>query len=287
MKKIRTPVIYNIAALFLLLFIGACGSSVKLPSKEESDKKIAVLKPELDSLINLIDQRTIQLPKGHDLISRTRMEAINTLLSKITERSLTDIRCDFFATRPLWKEDKSVLGISYTNYVDIDTGSLDIDLKKFRFNGSAKNIIDAEVEIEGSGSIRVSGKYTGISANATPQIHFYLNEPIQFKISAADSDYIQLSPVPKILTLKTKVSISLLGLNLPYYKEIPLQAVDIIKPVKVPSAIKSEIVFPIPASEYSGEKMKFVKRFLRFTKSSVGANDNVLEYRSNIQFEKE
>jgi hypothetical protein len=270
----------------LIVLIG-CGSSVNIPSKEESKKKIAEIKPLIDSLTLLIDRQTTLLPGGHDLISRTRVSAINMLLARVANRSLTDIHIDFLPTRPLWKEDKSVFGIGYTNFVDVDTGAFNIDLKKFLFTSFSNNIINAQVEIEGTGSIGVSGKYTGVSAHSAPLVHFYLDEEIQFNVSTADSDYIRLVPIPKTVILKSKVTISLLGWNIPYYKEIPIQSADLIKPVLIPSALRSEIVFPLPAAQYGGERLEFVKRFLRFSKSSVRANDNGLEYRSNIDFEKE
>jgi len=268
------------------LFIG-CGSSANIPSKEESQQKIAVIKPQLDSLLESINQQTIALPGGHDLISRTRASAINMLLARIANRTLADIHIDFLATRPLWKEEKSVFGINYTNFVDVDTGAFNIDLKKFLFTSFSNNIINAQIEIEGTGSIVVSGKYTGVTARSTPQIHFYLDEEIQFSVSTADSDYIKLIPIQKTVMLKSKVTIALLGWNIPYYREIPLQATDLIKPVFIPSALRSEIIFPLPAAQYGSQRLEFVKRYLRFSKSSVRANDNGLEYQSNIDFEKE
>ncbi|MFZ4622138.1 MAG: hypothetical protein ACOYNS_16380 [Bacteroidota bacterium] len=275
------------AAVLLALFITGCGSSSSIPSTEESQNRITQLKMELDTLDAKLAVTAAPLPKGHDLISQTRSSAINTLLARVANRSLSDIHIDFLATRPLWKEDKSVLGIGYTNYVDIDSGKMDIDLKNFSFTNFTNNIVNAVVEIEGTGTIRASGKYTGVTAGVSPQIHFYLSEQMQFVVTAADSDFIRLNPVPKTVMLKTKVTITLLGLHLPYYTEIPLQTAELIKPVMIPSALRSEIVFPIPASQYGSERLKFVKRYLRFTKSSVRANNNILEYRSNIDFEKE
>ncbi len=277
----------TIAAVLLALFIAGCGSSSSIPSTEESQRRIAQLKLELDTLDAQLAVVAAPLPKGNDLISQTRSSAINTLLARVANRSLSDIHIDFLATRPLWKEDKSVLGIGYTNYVDIDSGKMDIDLKNFSFTNFTNNIVNAVVEIEGTGTIRASGKYTGVTAGVSPQIHFYLSDQIQFVVTAADSDFIRLNPVPKTVLLKTKVTITLLGLNLPYYTEIPLQTAELIKPVLIPSAVRSEIVFPIPASQYGSERLKFVKRFLRFTKSSVRANNNILEYRRNLDFEKE
>ena len=283
---LRRSIVIVCGFVISIVFIG-CGSSVTIPSKEESQQKIAEIKPRLDSLVALIDQQTKTLPGGHDLISRTRVSAINMLLSRVANRTLTDIHIDFLPTRPLWKEDKSVFGISYTNFVDVDTGAFNIDLKKFLFTSFTNNTINAQIEIEGIGSIGVSGKYTGVAAHSTPRVHFYLDEEIQFSVSAADSDYIKLVPIPKMVMLKSKVLISLLGWNIPYYKEIPLQATDLIKPVLIPSALRSEIIFPLPAAQYGSQRLEFVKRYLRFSKSSVRANDNGLEYRSNIDFEKE
>ena len=264
-----------------------CGSSLNIPTKEESQNKITQFKPQVDTLDGAISIQTTFLPKGHDLISRTRESAINTLLARVANRSLSDIHIDFLATRPLWKEDKSILGIGYTNFIDIDTGKLDIDLKKFLFRDFTNNIVNAEIEIEGTGNLTVSGKYSGVSAGSSPQVHFYLNEQVQFVVSAADSVYILLNPAPQTVMLKTKITISLLGWDVPYYREIPLQVTDLIKPVFIPSALRSEIIFPIPASRYGEQRLEFVKRFLRFSKSSVRANDNILEYQSNIDFEKE
>ena len=271
----------------LLSVLFGCSSSVIIPTKKESLQKIAAIKPELDSLTEVIDHQTTTFPVGYDLISRTKVSAINMLLTRVARRTLADIHIDFLATRPLWKEEKKVFGVGYINYIDVDTGAFTIDLKKFLFTSFSSNVINAHVEIEGSGSIGVSGKYTGVSAHSTPQVHIYLDDDIEFFVSAADSDYMQLIPLPKIVMLKSTVTISLLGWNVPYYKEIPLQAADLIKPVLIPSALRSEIVFPLPAAQYGSEKLEFVKRFLRFSRSSVRANDDGLEYRSNIDFEKE
>ena len=70
----------NIFIFCTLSFFIGCGSSVNIPSTEESQQKIAEIKPQLDSLIERINQQTTTLPGGHDLISRTRISAINTLL---------------------------------------------------------------------------------------------------------------------------------------------------------------------------------------------------------------
>ncbi|MFA6438940.1 MAG: hypothetical protein WCX28_06520 [Bacteriovoracaceae bacterium] len=273
-------------SFFILLLFASCGSSLNIPPIEESRQIIDDSKPKLDSLDMVINVRTRSLPHGHDLITQTRASAVNTLLGRVTNSTMKDIHIDFLPTRPLWKEEKSVLGIGYTNMVDVDTGTLDIDLKNFAFTDVSNNTIYAQLEIEGTGMIKASGTYTGVSAHVSPQIHFYLNEQIIFTVAAADSDYIRLNPVPKTVRLKTKITINLLGWNIPYYKEIPLLTTDLIKPVLIPSAVTSEIVFPIPEARYGSQRLEFVKRYLRFSRSSVRAQNNILEYRSNIDFDK-
>lgn len=278
--------IVGICFLAIGFFYTGCGSSIDLPAKEESEKKFLEMKPAIDSLDAAIALQTKNLPKGFDIISRTRLSAINMLLERIASADKNDIHIDFLQTRPLWKEEKSTFGIAYTNFVDIDTGSLNIDLKKFHFLDFSGNIVNAVIEIEGQGAVKVSGKYAEVPASSTPRVHFYLNEMLQFAISAADSDYIKLTPLPNTVLLKTKITIDLLGWHIPYYKEIPLKATELIKPVLVPSALRSEIVFPIPASRYGEQRIEFVKRYIAFTKTTVNANNNILEYSGNIDFEK-
>jgi hypothetical protein len=273
-------------ALFLLLLFAGCGSTMNIPSTDDSKRTITVIKPQLDSLDAVINGQTRLLPKGHDLITQTHASAVNALLTNVTNATTKDLHIDFLATRPLWKEEKSILGVGFTNVVNVDTGALDIDLKKFVFTAMTGNTIVAQIEIEGSGVISASGTYTGVSASITPQIQFYLDEQVFFTVAAADSDYIRLNPVPKTVRLKTKTTIALLGWNIPYYKEIPLITTDLIKPILIPSAVAAEIVFPVPAAQYGSQRLQFVKRFLRFSRSSVRANNNELEYRSNIDFEK-
>lgn len=275
------------AVVVLAVLASGCGSSVDLPSREESRQTISALKPMIDSLDTVIAEQGRSLPKGYDIISRTRLSAVNALLDRVTTSSVNDIHIDFLRTAPLWKEEKSILGISYTNHVDIDTGTLDIDLKKFRFTSTENNIVNAEIEIEGSGIAKVSGQYTGIPATAAPRVQFYLNDRIQFALTVADSDYIKLTPLPKSVLLKVKVSINLLGWSIPYSKEIPLQSVDLIKPVMIPSALRSEVVFPIPAAQFGEQQYEFVRRYITFTKTTVRTFDNMLEYRGNIDLTKE
>lgn len=269
--------------IFVPLLIG-CGSSLSIPSKEESSMKIAETKPLIDFIDASVAVHTDLLPKGYDIISRTKISAVNMLLQRLTDGSKNDLRVDFLQTRPLWREEKSLLGIRYMNHIDVDTGTMTIDLKKFMFANPVENIVNAAIEIEGIGSIRVSGSYTGIAASTGPIVNFYLSDQIPWEVSVADSDYILLRPIPKTVLLKTKITIMFLGWNIPYYREIPLSSTDLVKPVLIPSALRSEIVFPVPAAQFGRQLLSYVHRSLVFTKTSISAKQNMFEYRGNIDF---
>ncbi|MDD8017117.1 MAG: hypothetical protein PHP42_01965 [Bacteroidota bacterium] len=271
---------------FVLFLAGCSSSSAIFPPTEESAKKIAELKPRLDSLDGVLSQSTQRYSPPLNVITRFRTNGINRLLDAFALKRLDDIHINFLATRPLWKEEKSTFGIAFTNYVDVDTGSIVVDLKKFHIVSANNNVVTADMEIEGNGKIKVSGKFAGLTATASPQIHFYLNDNVQFSISTADSQTIVLTPLPKLLLLKAQISMQMLQLQIPYYREIALQAAEILTPLRIPTALKSEIVFPIPASQFGNQKLEFVHRTLDFSRYTVSANNNSIEIKTNINFVK-
>ena len=272
--------------LFILLFIVGCSSSRTISTLAQYEKTINELNLKTDLLGLLISSYINKLPTGSDVISKTKLSAVNKLLDSITFLSVKDVEFNFLQTKPLWTETNSILGLTYTNFVDIDTGKITIDLKKFRIISKSNNILTAEIELEGSGEIKVSGKYTGIISSASPKLHFYLKDELPLNIMPGDSDYIVLTPMPKDIILKAKVSIDLYKWNIPFYKEIKLISTDLIKPILVPSAINSEILFPIPSPLYGKKQIEFIKYQLYFSKISVSLINNTIEYRSDISFNK-
>ncbi len=272
------------AFIFLLaLFFIGCGYSAPslFPPTELSVQKIAEMKPQLDSLDAAINARAKVLPANYNSTTRITIASINRLLDLFAQQRADDISIAFLPTQPLWKEEKNILGIKYTNLANIDSGAFSIDIKKFRFKWGMNNMLNAEVEIEGKGTIAVSGTYAGISASASPQLHCYLNENILFSI-AADSESIILKPQTKTLTLKAKATMKLLQWEIPIYKEVPLQATDIIQPMKLPAALRSDIAIPLPAKEFGSSKVEFVRRTIEFSNAKVSAVNNVLGIQGNI-----
>jgi hypothetical protein len=273
-----------LAGMLTVVLIGC--SSLNLPSTEESKKKIADLMPQVNTQNMLINRMTTNLPSGSDITARIRLAAFNTILSAFTKSRMDDITINFPPTKPFYSEQKSILGINYTNQLDVNSGQVVMDIKSFTFDKFDQNKIDATLEIQGKGNISVSGKYTGIPASVSPEIELYLKESISFDVLPADTGAIILRPQSKTLILKTKFYVKLLEWKVPWSQDIPLQLTDLMKPVTVRFALMSEIWFPLPASKAGANKLDYVPYYLQLSKTSVGIKNGMLESKTDVDFKK-
>lgn len=273
--------------IILSLLTGCTSSAPALfPPTEQSQAAIDSLRPQLDSLETQISSVTNRYASPYSFVIKLKTDALDKILDAYAQYRINDIGITFLPTHPLWQEEKNTLGISYVNYINVDSGSLAIDLKKFRIKWAMNNMMNVEIELEGKGMLSASGQYTGVSASISPQIHFYLNDYILFSVRSTDSDAVTMTPQKKTLLLKTKITATLLQWTIPYYKEIPLQAEQMLQPIRFPVSLSSEIVFPIPAATFGSEKFEFVRRELRLSDAGVFAKNNILELHGNITFIK-
>lgn len=265
------------------LLFHAC-SSVNLPSIEESQRAIERLKPlleENDKAINFLGSR---LPAGQDLIVRIRASSLNVVAAAVAGQRTDDVRIAFLPTRPLLREDKSVLGISYANTLDVDTGDLTMDLAVLRFERFRGNVVDAAIAIGGKGRIKISGRYTGIPASASPDIEMKLDETVRFDIAYTDSGNIVLRPQKKELKLRVTFKVKIIEWYVPYSRDIPLQATDLIPPLKVPMSFSATIPFPVPVEEFADERMTFAPHRVEFLRTMLHTVNDILELRSDFRF---
>jgi hypothetical protein len=281
----KHPIIRSAVPLALAAMLAAC-SSVDLPTLAESRDVIARSRVQHDSLARIIAPAAATLPSGSDLVTRVRSDMINRILRGVADARSDDLRIVFPPTRPLLREDKNVLGIRYTNALDIDTGNVTLNLRTFRFERLANNRIEALLEIDGTGTLRVSGRYTGVPAGASPDIELALSERIAFDLIPVDTGSVLLRPVPKQLTLKAKFSVKLLEWSIPWRQDIPLQLTDMMKPMAIPIALRTELPFPVPASTFGDNKLQFVPYILSMRRSNVVATGNTIELRADIDFRK-
>ena len=270
---------------FAVLSLVSC-ASIELPTVEESQTKISAFQPQLDSINQIIDSKTTILPKDSEVDFALRQEVINKIFNAVASNKDIDITINFLPTKNLIKEEKSVLGVDYTNFVNVEKGLVNMDLKKFRFISIDNNNVEALIEIEGEGKITVSGKHTGVPANVTSDINLYLNENVKFKLHYTDSGSIVLKPIPKKLKLKTKFSINLLKFNIPWREEIELEFDDILKPIAVPAALAAEIALPIPSKARKAGTFQNVMHEVIFSKVQLHADKNIIRWRSDVDFKK-
>jgi hypothetical protein len=267
------------------LSIAAC-ASIELPTTDASRELIARSRACFDSLAPVIAPVARSLPEGYDVVTRVRSATVNRMLKAFADARTDDLRIAFPPTRPLLKEEKSVLGIRYTNLLDIDTGNVVLNLRTFRFERFANNRLDALLEIDGGGKIRASGRYTGVPASASPDIALTLSERITFDVRLTDTGTVILRPVPKQLALKAKFSVKLLEWSIPWREDIPLQLTDLMKPLAVPVALRSEIPFPVPASTFGDSKLQFVPYLISTHRTNVTVDGDAVEFRADVEFLK-
>lgn len=273
--------------LFMLtaVLLGAC-KSVDYPSIEESQAKIDLNRKKIDSLNLIVEAKKPKIKTETDLSISVGLNTLNKIMDPFANGKQEDVSIVFHETKPIFKEDKSIFGISYTNYLNIDKGSLSANLKKFRFDRFSQNKLEAILEIEGKGNISVSGKYMGVPASASPIIELYLYEPITFEMLPDGNGYLILKPQPKQLILKTKTSVKLIEWYVPWYQELPLELTDLVQPVRLPLGIKTEIKFPLPSSKNSNDKIEFVPYTLDLKNTRISLIDNKIDFGTNIEFIK-
>ncbi|MFH1052583.1 MAG: hypothetical protein V1779_16815 [bacterium] len=266
---------------FIFAFIIISCSTIELPTIEESNKKIEDSRIKLDVVNNYINSKTGNLPSGYNLDLTIQKAMINRVLAVVANNRNQDITIDFPKTKNLIKDDKNVLGIQYTNYVDIDKGTVKVDLKSLKFLKLNNNRIESLIEIEGDGEISLSGKNTGISASVTSGVNLYLKDNVEFKIENAGNGDILLKPVPKKLKLKTKFSIAFLKWNIPWREEIELEFTDILSPIPVPISLATVIDLPIPSKKKKTGEFDYIPHNINFSAVKINTNGDNLIWKAN------
>lgn len=279
----------KIKKVFILIMVvvafAAC-KSVKLPTVEESQKIIDNYKSRVDSLDRLISSKS-NIPRiNNDIVMKASMDAINKISTSISYKRDDDIKLFFLKKQDFMREDKNVLGIKYSNYLNIDTGYVSIDLKLFKIDGMNSDKVNATIELEGKGFISVSGKYTGIPASVSPEVQMYLKEPISFELIPSAHGNVTFKPLPKKILLKTKFAVSLLQWKVPYYQEVPLEITDMVKPITMPVSFSTEMPLPLPAQKFGGQQVEYVPYKIDFLNTKLLTLNNKIEYRTDLKFSR-
>ncbi|MCB2206411.1 hypothetical protein KQI65_16830 [bacterium] len=258
----------GLAVLTLSILVAAC-SSIDLPTVEQSERRIGDLRERIasgDATLDLYAKRYGQQTDGSVSL---RSDVLNRLFGALASARSDDVVVGFPPTRPLLQEKKSILGIRYTNRLDIDSGRVAVNLKEARLLAVRGDELRVLLDMEGSGRIAVSGTYTGISASSSPRIELSLRDTVAFRVRTAKDGQLLLEPRRKLVQLLATLHVSLLGWEIPWTEEIPLQVTDIIDPVCLPSMIATEIKLPVPATTYGDRNYEFVAHPVEFLNTRV------------------
>jgi len=229
-----------ILGLAVMLVLISCKTS-NYPSIESSKASITADSARIAKADEMINKRSVE-KKDKDLIAKIPVSTFNKISKRFYSASETDLKFTFLNTKNVIKEEKKLVGIEYTNHLDIDGGGVRVDFSNFSFDKFYSNKLYSSIELKGNGKITVSGHYTGIAASMTPEINLYLNEKIAFSLSANNSGYLTLTPDPTRLNLRTKFEVTLLRWQIPYNHNVPIELTSLLKPINIPPTIAPGIL---------------------------------------------
>lgn len=271
-----------ILSISLAISLASCGG-LDLPKVEESRQNIDKYTIQYVELKKQIALKVGDKKQNEDVSILIKTSVINNMMDKFANSSDSDVKMNFLQTNEIFAEDKSTLGISYRNYVNLENGVMDLNLKKVRLESNDNNRIIGLLELEGKGKVKVKGRYLSVPVSAEPEVMLYLNDQFNFEAKSINGKMF-LAPEKKNVLLKTKISIKLLEWAIPYYKEIPLNVAEMIKPLELPLASQSEILFPMPAKQFGDSKVDFVPLGIELNNTSLSSTKDYLKINTNVNF---
>jgi hypothetical protein len=270
-----------ILGLAVMLVFISCKTS-NYPSIESSKASITADSARIAKADEMINKRSIE-KKDKDLIAKIPVSTFNKISKRFYSASESDLKFTFLDTKNVIKEDKKVLGIEYTNHLDIDGGGVRVDFSNFSFDKFYSNKLYSSIELKGNGKITVSGHYTGIAASMTPEINLYMNEKIAFSLSANNAGYLTLTPDPARLNLRTKFEVTLLRWQVPYNHNVPIELTSLLKPINIPLMFGGDVKLPLPTDKQSKTGFETVDYNIRLEKPEVSATEYGLDYSAEIK----
>ena len=272
----------SIYVFFLFSFVLFSCRSTKYPSIEESEAKVRQYSAQNYTLDSSIKSLFIQEPLNRDAQIKLSKNLINSLLQKLTSAQEKDISFVFLASPKIYNEEKSVLGIKYSNYVDLKGGKLDVNIKTLKILDFYSDKLTAQIELAGKGNLEVNGQYMGVPASAKPDVEIYLNEKVTFLLKPNNKGNLILKPESQTLMLKIKIAVKLLGWAVPYYKEIPLNLLQLVQPIEIPLNFPMYCQLPKPSDTPGSNQFVFKPYTVDFSNSSINCSSKYIEYKSDI-----
>jgi hypothetical protein len=271
--------------LFLLLaaLFTAC-SSIDLPTAEESEARIARLSSDLVRAEAPLRAYERRFALKRDMRTIIDPAVINRVLRAVATQRSDDMRIGFPATRPLLEERKDLLGIAYTNRLDIDSGLVTLNLKRAELRGLRRGAIRVYLEMEGEGRIAVSGRYAGLPGKASPRIELSLRDTVTLLMKSGQDGGLTLSPAKQKVKLLTTFHVNLLGWEIPWREETVLQLDELLQPITMPGMLAGEIKLPAPAREYSTGRYEFVTIPVNIGNTEVITENDRITIQADVKY---
>ncbi len=275
--------IYIIIAATILLF--GC-ASYDLPTVESSKRTIEAVKPELAANELFIKARRLRAPTDKNLALVLKKSAVNKLLQKLTERTDADLKIFFPTTKPLVKKEKSVFGIKYDNYINVEDGFLTVDAEKIEIVGSGDNALKIAIKLKGKGALSITGSNAGVKASVKSDVTATADEIVSFGVKYLEGGNIALVPLSGKLNLTIDFDIFLLNWDIPWSETIELDAEEILPEISLPLAISTRLYLPMPNYYDKGGGFVDMPFEANFTRKNVVLTGEKIELYSDFELKE-
>ncbi|MDT8323444.1 MAG: hypothetical protein RRA94_04970, partial [Bacteroidota bacterium] len=235
---------HGILLLLAALLLSAC-SSIDLPTVGESRRRIAQRTRDIAAAETPLNAYARRFDSGSDGVVTLRTDVINRLFGAMASSRSDDVRITFPPTRPLLQERKSIFGIQYRNQLDIDSGTVQLNLRRAELLPARGNLLRLRMDMEGEGRIAVSGKYTGVRATSTPRIQLALHDTVTLAVEGGRNGGLLLVPQRGEVLLEATLLVNLLGWEVPWREDIPLRVEELLSPIALPALFAAEIKIPV------------------------------------------
>lgn len=222
----------------------------KSSDNQQSTQPLAPAKPlapvdeqlgaQLDNEIEDLAQR-LQFRTDKNIFFRVERRFLSYLAEQVAKASSRDLLIKLLPSRVL--STKSDVGFAkYDNYLDIESGDGNIDLRDGDVESIQRGRISCFLDLIGQVQARARGKQLGFDYTTTPQIGITLKDQIIFIIEPAGNEF-RLRPAAKQLNARFDISVPIPGIGRDFNttQNVPFDASSAIKPIPLPNVLNTEL----------------------------------------------
>lgn len=214
------------------------------PNSQDPSSSTTTLLEGTDSLDKEIDILSRDLQASKDFAINANDRLLNSLVSQYVKASMRDIVIKLLPCRVL--SSQSDLGFAkYDNYLDIDSGDGIVDFRDAEIRDINNGQIQLYIDTVGQIQAQAHGQQVGFKYQTMPQIGVNFKDQLSFTLESNNGDFF-IKPLPKRVNIHFDISVpvSMLGTNLNTSQNFPVDVATIMKPVKLPNLISTNVKLP-------------------------------------------